>query len=128
MLRALIAAVALWAGLACSGPAAADEPGATPESPGTEQIIRSMVRERDLTLLFEFARESLRSAIEGREAPPVPEELTERAEALARAVRTQGALAALALLAALEQRAKQALREAPAPRPALPPTRPYTPL
>jgi acetyl-CoA acetyltransferase len=58
----------------------------------------------------------------------VPEELTGRAEALGHALKAQGALAALALLAALEQRAKQALREVPTPRPALPPTQPSTPL
>jgi hypothetical protein len=95
---------------------------------GVEQILRGLVHERDVSLLFDFVRESLVAAIHGREAPPVPEELTGRAEALGHALKAQGALAALALLAALEQRAKQALREVPTPRPALPPTQPSTPL
>jgi hypothetical protein len=99
-------------------PLARFEPGA---------VARGLVRENDVTLLFDFLRGSLAAAIQGREAPP-PEELTARAEALGQALKAQGALAVLILLDALEQRAKQALREYPAPRPRAPSTQPFTPL
>ena len=127
-MRAFIGIVALCAGLAAAIPAAAEDARDAPALPAPEQVLRGLVRERDVSLLFDFVRESLAAAVHGREAPPVPEELTGRAEALGHALKAQGALAALALLAVLEQRAKQALREAPAPRPVLPPTRPSTPL
>ena len=127
-MRAFAGIVALCAGLAAAVPAAADDAGDAPASTATEQILRGLVRERDVSLLFELVRESLIAGIQGREPPPVPDELTGRAEVLGRALKAQGALAALALLAALEQRAKQALREIPTPRPVLPPASPSTPL
>ena len=125
-MRAFLAGAVFCAGVAAAGPVAADDARAAPALPGMEPMLRGLVVERDVSLLFGFLRELLAAAAEGREAPPVPEELTGRAEALGQALRAQGALAALALLAALEQRAKEALREAPSPRPALPPARPLT--
>ncbi|MBI3919381.1 MAG: hypothetical protein HY322_20500 [Betaproteobacteria bacterium] len=127
-MRAFLAIVALCAGLAAAAPVAAEDADDAPALTGAEQILRGLVRERDVSLLFDFVRESLIAGIQGREPPPAPDELTGRAEVLGRALKAQGALAALALLAALEQRAKQALREAPTPRPVLPPASPSTPL
>jgi hypothetical protein len=91
-------------------------------------LLRGLVREDDVTLLFDFLRSSLAAAMQGREAPPVPAELAERAEAVSQALKLQGALAALTLLNVLEQRAKQALREVPEPRALPPPTQPFTPV
>ena len=127
-MRAFVGIAALCAGLAVAAPAAADDAGDAPASTGAEQILRGLVRERDVSLLVDFVRESLIAGIHGHEPPPVPDELTGRAEVLGQALKAQGALAALELLAALEQRAKQALREAPTPRPVLPPASPSTPL
>jgi len=127
-MRAWAGAVAVCAVLSMAGLAAADDGRDARVRPEPGQVLRGLVRERDVTLLFDHLRAALAAAIEGREPPPVPEELTGRAEALGQALKAQGALAALILLATLEQRAKEALREAPAQRPALPPTRPLTPL
>ena len=127
-MRAWVGVLAVCAGLSIPGPAAADDERDALARLESGQMLRGLVRERDVTLLFDFLRASLAAAIEGREAPPVPEELTGRAEVLGQALKAQGALAALALLATLEQRAKRALREPPAQRPALPPTQPFTPL
>jgi hypothetical protein len=127
-MRALVASALLGAGLAVAAPAVADDTRVTPALPNMEQALRGMVGERDVSLLFDFLRESLTAAIEGREPPPVPEELTGRAEALGQALKAQGALVALALLATLEQRAKEALREPRPRRPAVPPAPSSTPL
>jgi hypothetical protein len=56
------------------------------------------------------------AAAQGKEAPPPPEELRQKAEALSRELAAQGALTGLALLDALEEQARRALREKPAPR------------
>ena len=127
-MRAWVGVLAVCAGLSILGPAAADDGRDAPARLESVPMLRGLVRERDVTLLFDFLRASLLAAIEGREAPPAPEELAGRAEAIGRALKAQGMLAALVLLTALEQRAKQALRELPTPRPTLPPVQPSTPL
>jgi hypothetical protein len=127
-MRACFGMVAVCAALVAAPPVAAQDAGDAPQLPGSEEILRELVRERDVSLLFDYLRQSLSAAVEGRAPPPVPEELAGRAEALGRALRSHGTLAALALLAEVEQRAKRALREKPAPRTILPPTRPFIPL
>ena len=126
VMRALISVVAVCASFLALSPALADD-GRDPLSRlESGETWRGLVRERDVSLLFDYLRSALSAAIEGRDAPPVPEELTGRVEAMGQALKAQGVLAALALLATLEQRAKRALRDVPAPRPTLPPTQPST--
>jgi hypothetical protein len=118
-------AVSVCASFLALAPAAADDGRDTLYRLESGEIWRGLAREEDVSLLFDYLRLALVAAVEGREAPPVPEALRGRAEAMGEALKARGALAALALLATLERRAKQALRD-DAPRPALPPTQPFT--
>ena len=123
-MRAWIAACVCASFLALSA-AAADDGRDTLHRLESGEIWRGLAREQDIALLFAYLRSALVSAVEGREAPPVPEALRGRVEAMGEALKARGALAALALLTTLERRAKQALRD-DAPRPVLPPTQPFT--
>ena len=126
MLRAGIVVSALSASVLAVSPALADDGRAALYRLESGEAWRGLVRDQDVSLLFEYLRSALAAAIEGREAPPVPQELAGRVEAMGQALKAEGALAALALLATLERRAQQALRDVPAPRPMLPPTPPST--
>jgi hypothetical protein len=77
--------------------------------------IGRAVDEADVKKLFDWMRASVLAALQSREAPPFPEELRQKAEALSRELAAQGALTGLALLDALEESARRALRERPAP-------------
>ena len=92
-----------------------------------EVLFKGAISESDVSLLFAYLRSAMIAAAEGREAP-ASEELNQRAEALAHELRMRGTLAALALLNALEASAKEIMRAPPAPRSALPPTTPFTPI
>lgn len=116
--------------LVLSSPALAD--GGKDQDPLSrlepQALLQGMIREGDVSLLFDYLRLALAAAAEGREAP-APEALQKRAEALGDEIKMRGALTALLLLNALEAGAKQLLREPAAPaRPALPPTTPFTPI
>jgi hypothetical protein len=124
-MRAGIAVCAVCASLLALSPAVADDGRDALSRLESGEMWRGLVREQDVSLAFDYLRSALAAAVEGREAPPVPHELTGRVEAMGQALKAQGALAALALLATLERRAKRALRD-DAPRPALPPTQPFT--
>ena len=82
--------------------------------------IGRSVNETDVKKFFDWMRASLLAAAQGREAPPPPEELRQKAETLSRELAAQGALTGLALLDALEESARRALREAEKPAPPLP--------
>lgn len=92
-----------------------------------EVLFKSAISESDVSLLFAYLRSAMLAAAVGREAPPAPEELNQRAEALGDELRVRGALTALLLLRAFEASAKQILRE-PAPHRALPPVKPFIPV
>jgi hypothetical protein len=92
-----------------------------------EVLLKGAVSERDVSLLFAYLRSALLAAVEGREAP-APEELQRRAETLGNELKLRSALAAWVLLDALEVTANEALRGPPAPRLALPPITPFTPI
>ena len=125
-MHAWIGVCAVCASFLVLSPAVADDGRDALSRLEAGEMWRGLVREQDVSLLFDYLRSALAAAIEGREAPPVPAELTGRVETLGQALKAQGALAALALLATLEQRAKRALRDVPAPRPLLPPAQPST--
>ena len=81
-------------------------------------LLRGVVREEDVALLFEHIRAAVQASSEGRETP-TPEALTRRAEEIAAEMKTRGSLAGLLLLNALEVATRQAVRDifqAPAPR------------
>jgi hypothetical protein len=46
-----------------------------------ELLFKSAISESDVSLLFAYLRSAMLAAAVGREAPPVPEELKQRAEA-----------------------------------------------
>lgn len=115
--------------LALSSPALADD--GKDQDPLSrlepQALLQGMIREGDVSLLFAYLRSAMLAAVEGREAP-APEELQKRAEKLGDELKLRGALAAWALLNALEASANEVLRGPAAPRPALPPTTPFTPI
>jgi len=120
----LIAAGLLGVVLAAPVGAQAKDPLAEFESRLRElephRWIGRSVNEADVKRLFDWMKASLLAAAQGREAPPPPEELRQKAETLSRELATQGALTGLALLDALEESARRALREAQKPAPPLP--------
>jgi hypothetical protein len=85
-----------------------------------QRWIGRAVNEADVKRLLDWMRASLLAAAQGREAPPPPEELRQKAETLSRELAAQGALTGLALLDALEESARRALREAQKPAPPVP--------
>ena len=86
-------------------------------------LLGEVVTEQDLDLVLAHVKATLLAAAAGAAPPPVPPELHERADAITRALRTRGTLAALVLLEALEASARRELRELER-RPEPPPTSP----
>ena len=110
-MKQIIAAALL--GLAvCSSAHAQDS-----RRPTADSLLGGLVQERDVTLVFDYLRDALKAAIDGREAAP-PDELTQRAEAIGDELKRRGAAAARAAIDAIEQSVRDAMRE---PR-RLPPT------
>ena len=96
----------------CMSAHAEDLRGPLPES-----LISGIVQERDIALIFGYAREALSAAMEGRDVAP-PEELTQRAEAIGGEMKRRGVAAGRALLDAIESAVHDSVR---APRrPSLP--------
>ena len=85
--------------------------------PLPETLFSGIVQERDIALIFGYAREALSAAVEGRDAAP-PEELTQRAEAIGSEMKRRGAVAGRAILDAIESAVRDAVREPR--RPSLP--------
>jgi hypothetical protein len=117
-------------GFACSGPCLA-EPLSGPAARLDAQIeamlergelLRGVVTEQDVALLFSHLRAVLLAASTGGVAPSA-DEINRRAEAIGKELKARGMLAGLLLLTALEAQAREWVREAPA-RPVPPPARP----
>jgi hypothetical protein len=120
--RYVITAAVLGLGLQAAAAFAANKDPLDRLNP--EVLFKGAVSERDVSLLFTYLKSALFAAAEGREAPAPDEALQKRAEALGKELKLRGALAAWALLNALETSANEVLRGPAAPRPALPPTTP----
>jgi hypothetical protein len=120
----LIAAGLLGVALAAPACAQAQDPLADFEARLRElepqRWVGRAVNEADVKRFFDWMRASLLAAAQGKEAPPPPEELRQKAEILSRDLALQGALTGLALLEALEEPARRAWREAQKPAPPLP--------
>lgn len=116
MRRLIIAGVI---GLTLSAPASAHDEAQPPAAP----LFGGIVQERDVGLVFDYLREALGAAVEGREAP-APDEITQRAEAIGEEMKRRGAAAARVFLDMIEKRVREGLRE-PAQRRALPPSTGY---
>jgi hypothetical protein len=117
----LIAAGLLGAALAAPACAQAKDPLADFEMRLRELEpqcwIGGTVNEADVRKFFDWMRASVLAAAQGREVPPPPEELRQKAETLSRELAAQGALTGLVLLDALEESARRALQKPPAPLP-----------
>ena len=80
-------------------------------------LVRGVVREEDVSLLFDHIRASILAASQGREAPPPPEAIARRGEEIGTELKVRGTAASLILLNAFEAVARQAVRDLAAPPP-----------
>jgi hypothetical protein len=88
--------------------------------------LQGLVSEEDVTAVFAYLRSALAAAAEGREVPPVPEELRSRMEMLGADLKLRGSIAGMLLLKSLEAQVKEIMRGSAPPSPAVPPSRaPY---
>ena len=102
---------------ACAG-AYAHEPASAPPA-----LLGGVVQERDVDLVFEYLRDALDGALEGREVTP-PAELARRGEAVADELKRRGADAARGLIDRVEALVREGMREPPRrAAPPLPPDR-----
>lgn len=74
-------------------------------------LVRGVVREEDVTLLFDHLRAAILAASQGREAPPPPEAISRRGEEIAAELKVRGTAASLLLLNAFESVTRQAVRD-----------------
>ena len=88
----------------------AQAPGALAQErrPLPDAVFGGIVQDRDVTVFFDYLREALNAAIEGREPAP-PDELQQRAEAMGEEMKRRGAVAARALIDAIEASVRQRL-------------------
>lgn len=120
-MRSHIAGAALAAVL--SGAAAAAPPE-TPELPDPGVLLRGLVDEAQVSAAFDYLRNALIAAAEGREGP-VPDILRRELDRIDADVKLRGTLAGLLLLKQLEAQVKSLLAP-PLPRePAPPAAAPY---
>lgn len=100
------AVLALPVHAADNDPFAALEPLLTPRA-----LFGGVIRERDISLLFEHVRAAMLAAAEGREVPPLPYELGRRLEAVGGEMRLRGTLIGLVLSQAIERSLRDVLSE-----------------
>jgi hypothetical protein len=77
-----------------------------------KRVLGRTLTEADIEQFFAWMRASIAASMQGSEAPPPPAELRQKAESLSRELAARGALAGQALLNALEESARRALRDA----------------
>jgi len=75
-----------------------------------ESHFGGLVEERDVELAFDYLRDAVSAALEGREVRP-PDALKQRAEAIAEEMKRRGAAAARAVIDAIEQSVREGLRD-----------------
>jgi len=120
-LTSLIAAGLL--GTALAAPAFAQSKDPFPKDPFADletqmreadpkRLLGRTFSEGDVEQFFAWMRSSIAASMQGREAPPPPPELKQKAESLSRELAARGALAGQALLDALEESTRRALRDA----------------
>jgi hypothetical protein len=112
--------------LALAAPAHAQQPKPDPFAQldalmRSGALVRGVVREEDVSLLFDHLRASILAASQGREAPPPPEAIARRGEEIAGELKVRGTAASLIMLNAFESAVLQAVRDfaavpPPAPR------------
>ena len=81
------------------------------ETINPDVLLKGIIREDDVSLLFQHVRESMAAAARGEEARE-SEAMTRRSEEIQREIAARGRVLAGALLSVLESAAKQMIREA----------------
>jgi hypothetical protein len=104
--------------LALAAPVHADDSSRN-ATPTADSLLHGLVQEQDVALAFDYLRESLSAALEGREPPP-PDRILRRAEIIGEEAKSRGAGAARALLDEIERSIRGGMRE----RNRLPPASP----
>jgi hypothetical protein len=113
----LDAAIVMGAlGLALAAPAQAEQKTTDPFAQldalmRSGALVRGVVRDEDVTLLFDHIRAAILAASQGREAPPPPEAIARRGEEIATELKVRGTAASLILLNAFETVTRQAVRD-----------------
>ena len=78
-------------------------------------LFGGVVREADVSMLFDHLRATLAASAAGREPPPMPEALARRFDEAGGELRQRGTLLGLALSYGAERALREALREFTAP-------------
>jgi hypothetical protein len=89
-----------------------------------ESFMRGLVQERDVGLVFDYLREALDAAAEGRE-PPAADRLAQRAGEIGVEAKRRGVIAGHAVLDAIERAAREIVGGSPRPPPTSPMQRSY---
>jgi hypothetical protein len=115
-MRVYAAIVMATLGLALVVPAHAEQKTADPFAQldalmRSGALVRGVVREEDVTLLFDHIRATLLAASQGREAPPPPEAIARRGEEIGTELKVRGTAASLLMLNAFESVARQLVRD-----------------
>ena len=74
-----------------------------------EPFIGGVVKDSDVTLLFDYLRDAMSAAFQGREVAP-PEALVKRAETIAEEAKRHGEIAARAAIDAIERDVRESMR------------------
>ena len=105
-MRRLLITALIGFGLCFPAHAAGDDPlGAIGES-----FVRGLVHERDVALVFDYLREALDAAADGRD-PPAADRILERGEAIGVEAKRRGVVAGRAVLDAIEQSVRDLFRD-----------------
>lgn len=125
-MRSRLSILALLLGLGSAMPAAAAVPDnrIPSDEAANPALLGGLVDDADVDLLFSYLGDAVRAAGEGRDIPPPPAALAERAESVGEELRRRGTLAGLLLLKALEANTRELMRESPPERELPPPTSP----
>jgi hypothetical protein len=99
---AVVAAISMIA-----GPVFAE--GAVPP-PDADQL-RSQVKPADVDLFFNYMRDAVKAAMEGKEPPPPPPQLSKRARELSDTFRQQGAATMDQMLQQFQEELKKSLQD-----------------
>jgi hypothetical protein len=81
---------------------------------GGQPVLGGIVQQQDIELFFDYLRDAVTAAAEGRPAEP-PQALARRAQEIGEEMKRHGAAAARALIDALESELREAPREPPRP-------------
>lgn len=95
--------------------AQAAEPAPVPRAdvmpPELRMLLGGLVTEKDVGLLFDHLRASMRASAEGRPPPPLPEALARRLEVAGSELQLRGLVAGMVLTQFVERAVRDAVRE-----------------